>query len=146
MAKIADADKNKYMADGIALFGRVCAKQGNCSECAVNNVRGANITCQDFARQFPQKMLSILREMDGEETTYYSEFCMRFPQSNMPVEELANVACRKALFEGFVDCEDDSDCVACWNTPYQGDYTGAQEESEEPSEENVDASIATLLG
>ena len=118
------------MIDGLELWGRVCGQQGNCENCPIGTIRGAGVTCQDFARQFPAKMLSILREMDEEQVTYYKEYCMRFPDCNLPIEGLSLCACRKAIFEGYVGCESASDeaCMQCWNETYTGDVTEELEE------------------
>lgn len=112
--------------DGVALFGRVCAKTGNCENCPVGAIRGAGTTCQDYARNFPKKMVSLLTEMDKEDYTYYNEFSVRFPESNLPVELLALSTCRKAVFEGYLDCPnagEDSACIACWQEQYVSDVT-----------------------
>jgi hypothetical protein len=117
------------MIDGIEMWGRVCGSQGNCETCPIGSIRGANVTCQDFARQFPAKMLSILKEMDQGEINYYEEYCIRFPECTLPVEALAACTCRKAVFEGYLDCEevpdgeDFSACVECWKQKYNGDVT-----------------------
>lgn len=124
---------NQGMIDGLELYGRVCGKTGNCLDCPIGNIRGANVTCQDFAKQFPAKMLSLLKEMDKGEITYYEEYCMRFPDNQMPIDIFASCMCRKAIFEGYLDCpvadsEDDDalvteKCLACWNEKYIGDKT-----------------------
>lgn len=108
--------------DALELWGKTCGKQGNCESCPIGSLRGANVSCQDFAKQFPAKMLSILTEMNEEEITYYQEYCMRFPECNLDAEDLAELACRKAVFEGYVGCEG-GDCLACWNERYMGDVT-----------------------
>ena len=114
------------MIDGIELWGTVCGKQGNCADCPIGSIRGTNVTCQDFARQFPAKMLSILKEMNEGQLTFYEEYCMRFPNCNLDVETLAACTCRKAVFEGFLGCENSSDasaCEACWKETYVADVT-----------------------
>lgn len=114
------------MVDGLELWGRVCGEQSNCDNCPIGLIRGTNVTCQDFARQFPAKMLSLLSEMDAGETTYFNEFCIRFPECNMDVEAVSKLACRRAVFEGYLDCEctDDSECLNCWSKRYVGDVSG----------------------
>lgn len=124
------------MIDGIKLWGEVCGKQGNCEDCPIGTIRGANVTCQDFARQFPAKMLSILSEMNEGEITYHQEFCTRFPECNMDIETLADSACRKAIFEGYLECEG-GDCVACWQQSYVGDVSEADDEDEDSGLVNV---------
>lgn len=115
---------------GIAMWGRVCGSQGNCSTCPIGALRGANVTCQDFAKNFPAKMVSILTEMDEKQISYYQEYCMRFPECNIPINELAQMVCRKVVFEGYVFCDkcsgdnqNVSECIACWNEKYNGDIT-----------------------
>lgn len=128
---------NQGMIDSIELWGKVCGKQGNCSECPIGSIRGTNVTCQDFAKQFPAKMLSILKEMDKGEISYYEEYCTRFPECNLTVEELAALTCRKAIFEGYLMCDkadDQSACEACWKEPYSSDVTMFEEDSEDVSD------------
>lgn len=111
--------------DGLKLWGEVCGRQGNCDMCPIGQIRGANVTCQDFARQFPAKMLSILTEMRDGMITFYEEYCTRFPECNLDVETLAECACRKAVFEGDLTCQESehSNCVNCWKAKYTGDVT-----------------------
>lgn len=113
---------NQGKIDGIKLWGEACGRQGNCSECPIGSIRGAGVTCQEFARQFPAKMLSIMTEMQEGQITYYEEYCTRFPNSAVPVEVLAQIACRKAVFEGYLDCKSE-DCLRCWNEKYITDVT-----------------------
>lgn len=112
----------KGMVDGIKLWGETCGRQGSCDKCPIGIIRGTGVTCQDFARQFPQKMLSLLSEIHDGEISYYQEFCMRFPESNMTVKQLADCVCRRTAFEGYVECEG-GDCVSCWKETYIGDVT-----------------------
>lgn len=119
--------------DAIGLWGRTCGKEGNCSGCPIGSIRGAGVSCQDFARQFPAKMLSILTEMDEGQLTYYEEYCMRFPECNLPVDVLAASTCRKAVFEGYLECpkidpNDSSVCEKCWKEPFIGDVTESRED------------------
>lgn len=120
------------MIDGLHLWGETCGRQGVCENCPIGSIRGTNVTCQDFARQFPAKMLSILKEMNEGQITFYEEFCLRFPNTNLSVEDLATVSCRKLMFEGYVDCpytEDSDKCLACWNEQYNGDVTEFPEDN-----------------
>lgn len=125
-------DYGQGLVDGIQLWGTVCGRQGACEECPIGSLRGAGVSCQDFARQFPAKMLSILKEMNEGEITFYEEYCTRFQSCNLPVEVLAKAACRKAIFEGYLDCEG-GDCEACWKERYIADIT--MERTEEPEEQ-----------
>ena len=131
---MAEKTYQQGVIDGIALWGRTCGAQGNCEMCPIGSIRGTGVTCQDFARQFPSKMASILKEMDEDEISFYSEFCMRFPSCQLSVEQLALTACRKTVFEGKLDCEkigDEAACRACWLETYITDVT-EDEEDEEP--------------
>ena len=117
---------NEGAVDAISMWGRVCGSEGNCVVCPINTLKGAGVSCQEFAAKFPQKMMSILKELDRDDVTYYNEYCMRFPESAMPVEVLAACVCRKAVFEGYLDCEDANNnqaCIDCWRERYTGDVT-----------------------
>ena len=119
------------MIAGLEIYGRVCGKQANCEQCPVGSIRGTGVTCQDFAKQFPAKMLSILQEMDEGQLTFFEEYCTRFPNCNLSVEELAQIMCRKACFEGYCACEKEGqDCVDCWNETYVSDITEVDETTE----------------
>lgn len=125
---MADQQKTyqQGVIDGIALWGRACGTQGNCGVCPIGSIRGTGVTCQEFAKQFPAKMVSILKEMDEGQLTYYEEYCIRFPSCQLPVETLALTVCRKTAFEGKVDCErmdEEGACVACWQEAYVSDIT-----------------------
>lgn len=119
--------------DGIALWGRTCGKQSNCDGCPIGSIRGTNVTCQDFARQFPSKMASILQEMDEDQLTYFEEFCIRFPSCQLDVETLSLAVCRKVAFEGKTDCvriDEEGACQACWLERYISDITEFGEEEQ----------------
>lgn len=118
--------------DGIALWGRTCGSQGNCDVCPIGSIRGTGVTCQDFAKQFPAKMASILKEMDEGQLTYYEEFCMRFPSCQLTVDTLALTTCRKTAFEGKVDCDKmdvEGACRACWMEQYVADVSEGEDDS-----------------
>ena len=126
-----DKSYNQGMVDGIALWGRTCGKEGVCDTCPIGSIRGTNVTCQDFAKQFPAKMLSLLKEMDEGQITYYEEYCTRFPECHLTLEELSVCMCRKAIFEGYLDCdkaEDSLACEECWKEVYSSDVTVFDEE------------------
>ena len=113
---------NQGQIDALQKWGSVCGKQSSCEECIINSVKGEALTCQEFAAQFPAKFLSLITEMANDEYTFADEFATRFPNCNLSVENLAEVACRKALFEGYIDCHE-GDCVECWKQSYVGDIT-----------------------
>lgn len=108
--------------DAIELYGRVCSSQSSCEDCVVSQLKGDSISCQEFMSRFPSKMLSLLTEMDSKEYTYYNEYITRFPNCNLTLEALADIACRKAIFEGYISCEG-GDCKTCWKEQYTGDIT-----------------------
>lgn len=139
---------NQGMIDGIELWGKGCSGQGDCEDCPIGSVSGANVTCADFARQFPAKMLSILKEMNEDGISYYNEYCMRFPAITMSVDVLASCMCRKTVFEGYLDCpvldceaddpEAEEKCIACWKEQYIGDKTEEDEDEDEEDDEEDD--------
>lgn len=123
---MAEKTYQQGVIDGISLWGRTCGKQSNCETCPIGSIRGTGVTCQEFAKQFPAKMASILKEMDEGQLTFFEEFCIRFPSCQMNVETLALTTCRKSVFEGKVDCphmDDEGACTACWMEPYVSDVT-----------------------
>ena len=114
------------MADGLKLWGEVCQKEVSCSACPIGQMKGLNVSCQEFASKFPMKMISILEEIKNNGTTYYEEFCARFPEMDLIEEDLAELACRKAVFEGYLACdraEIPDACLECWKQKYVGDVT-----------------------
>ena len=107
--------------DGIQLVGQVCTGH-DCSDCAVGQMVGDSMTCFEFMSQYPNKMLSLMSEEASKDYTFYNEYRVRFPYSNLTVDELAACTCRKALFGGTLECDlDESKCVECWNATYTGD-------------------------
>ena len=110
------------MIDAIEMWGTICGNNANCENCLIGAACETGITCQEFARRHPSKMISILEEMKKGETTYYNEYSIRFPNSKLSVEELSDCCCRKAVFEGYTECEG-GNCVECWNDIYSGDVT-----------------------
>ena len=121
------------MTDGLALWGDVCGRQSNCESCPMQVVRNANLTCQQFAAKYPNKMLSILMELYKKDYTYFDEYCTRFPECNLDVEDLQKIMCRKAVFEGYCGCNG-GDCTKCWLEPYTGDVTEFEAENETEEE------------
>ena len=116
------------LQDGILLWGEGCSKMANCDECPVGVCKGAGVTCQEFAKQFPQKMVSLLKDVSNGGVSYVQEYNIRFPESNMTAEQLyENGVCRKTVFEGYVGCEG-GDCIECWKSRYVGDTTESNEE------------------
>ena len=67
--------------DGVKLWGEACGKQANCDSCPIGMLKGANITCQEFAQKFSPKMTSMLKEMRDGDYTYFDEYVTRFPET-----------------------------------------------------------------
>ena len=134
-------DKKTYeqgMEDGVQLFGKVCTKMGNCANCPVGEVRGEQISCPAFAKQFPKKMVSLLKSADDADYTYYDEFVTRFPNNGTDVETLATNVCRQFVFGGVANfvCDKDveadpSVCVDCWLKHYEEDVAPDETVEEE---------------
>lgn len=115
------------MLDGIQLYGKVCSTKGNCDQCPLKTVAGIGVTCTMFAASHPTQALAVMKNMNGEELTYFDVYNMRFPASGVSLENLSQTACRKAIFEGYCSCEDDMDCMDCWKMPYRGDVTESRD-------------------
>lgn len=127
----------KGFQDGIATYGRVCSKQSNCDECMIGQLKGQAVSCQEFMKQFPMKAASFIIEMDSGEYTYFDEYVTRFPNCNLSIDELAEFSCRKALFEGYIDCPG-GDCVKCWSEQYVTDVTMSDEDLELEHKRKID--------
>lgn len=115
--------------DGIQLWGSTCSRQANCEDCLIHSVKGEELSCQEFATQFPSKFLSLISEMSSNDYTYFDEYVTRFPQCNLSVEDLSKCACRKAIFEGYTEC-DETNCEECWKETYVGDVTEINDDIE----------------
>lgn len=128
---------NRGVIDGIKLWGDVCQVMENCDRCPIALIAGANVTCAQFASKFPEKTVSLMKEMREKDHTYFNEYVTRFPNCNMNVEDLSECACRKAVFEGYVGCEnqDQEECIRCWKESYVGDVTVPLDEEDENEEE-----------
>ena len=122
LSKALNKDLKGTPASGLELYGRVCGSRGTCEECAIWEMRGDGMTCQEFLAKFPSRALSLLQDMDSKEFTYYNEYMTRFPNCNLSVNELAESTCRKLIFEGYTGCRG-GDCVDCWLKEYKGDMT-----------------------
>lgn len=126
------------MRDAITLWGRVCGKQNACEDCPVMPMRSNGLTCQQMAQKFPNKFIPILMEMDKGGTTYYNEFCARFPECGLTVEELAEITCRKVVFEGSTNCNESMSCTECWMMKYEGDITDFGDETAQVSQQSTE--------
>lgn len=128
------AQEDRVALETVQLWGQVCGGTGACDDCVLGAIgQASGVTCQEFAVKHPDKFLAILREKADEPITYYNEYCMRFPHSNLSIEGVADCVCRKAVFEGYLGCEG-GDCVACWNTIYTQDITESDEYGEDFSD------------
>lgn len=138
--------KDAYYAgfvDAFKRWGSACSKQANCEECPIGIVKAGGITCSEFAKQFPEKFASLITEMDTDAPiSFFEEFCMRFPNCNINVDGVSQLACRKAIYEGYLECDKPREmCIDCWLEPFYGDVTeqgGTEEESGEALLENLD--------
>lgn len=118
-----EKNNNEAMAEALKLWGTVCGSKGACETCPVSAFLDTGMTCMDFAKAYPKKFLSILKDHEGEHT-YYNEFCIRFPQCDLSDVECSSLFCRKAMFEGYLDCDKSDDaCLECWKEQYAGDVT-----------------------
>ncbi len=110
------------MQDAIEMWGDICSRKSVCSECIIGIIKG-DMDCTEFAKQFPKKFVSLLKEASEGSITYAEEFHVRFPASPLSTEELVEMGyCRRALYEGYLKCERPStDCVACWNENFVKD-------------------------
>ena len=105
--------------DAIQMIGNLCGTH-DCNSCTVGQVIGESMACFEFMRQYPNKALSLMLQESQKEYTYYTEYNVRFPRCNLSIDDLADVACCKAVFSGDTSCEG-GDCVECWNRPFCGD-------------------------
>lgn len=121
---MAETEKtyNQGLVDGVNLFVKACSGKGNCDGCPIGSLAGAGVNCMEFIKQFPAKSVGILREMVGEQNTYYNEFVSRMPNCGAGEKVVSTGLCRKAIFEGDFSCtEEDMDvCEKCWNERYEG--------------------------
>lgn len=126
------------MIDMAKIFGTVCDTCVSCDKCNVGIVKGADLSCMEFARQFPKKFVSLLVDQYQEGLSYFDEYILRFPQSTMDVDTLVELGiCRKAIFEGYLECELlSSECKRCWLETYEQDVSkcNLQENMEHSSE------------
>lgn len=124
------------LIDGVKLWGSGCGKQTGCDVCPIGVIREADMSCQEFARQFPEKFVSMLTDMESEKYTYANEYNLRMPNTNLTVEQMVDLGmCRKMIFEGYTDCEE-TDCESCWNEQYIGDIT-----EEHSDKDGIDDSV-----
>lgn len=118
---------NEGLKDGLALYGRVCATEGNCQTCAIGIIKGDDITCAEFLKQFPNKALSILRDKDEKGYSYMDEFFVRNPECALSREEVADSFCCEEMFNiqgntcpmtKGANGEEVPDCSKCWGVHF----------------------------
>lgn len=116
---------NRGYVNALQDFGNFCT--GYCTECPMLDVKGTELTCQEFMAEFPEKFASLMELTAGEQQTYLSEFRKRFKENAMTIEELSTNLCRKLVFGGNTDCQG-GDCRACWLEQYEDDVDSDYEE------------------
>lgn len=106
------------LQDGVTLVASVCHTH-NCEDCKLSQASG-ELSCMDFVANHPSEATSILLDMEQGGHSYYDEYCVRFPESEVSVEDLAATVCRKVIFEGDFTCpiEDENTCIECWKSDY----------------------------
>lgn len=136
------AKKGTYeqgMQDAIEMWGNLCGRKASCNECPIGIIKGDQIDCTEFAKQFPKKYVALLQEdKNNGAITYAEEYHVRFPASPLSTEELTEMGyCRRAIFEGYLKCDRPStDCIACWNEQFIKDEDPrAVEEVDEDDED-----------
>lgn len=135
-------------------FGKMCGAYTSCEDCPLKKVAG-DIDCKEFLYKHPEKVQKVLEDFIDEPVTYLAEFALRFPNNFMPFELLAMSCCRKAIFEGTVECDHAGDenpeaCMKCWCEPYAGDIqldeNGEIMENGRPKKDDFDIDIEKSLG
>lgn len=130
--------------DIIRKFGE-CCNSTVCDECPLNIPA---VGCQTLAMNQPKKFISILESALGEDWSFYNEYCLRMPESNLKLSELAQISCRKVMFADYYTCEhlgvNQAECEKCWGMPYEKTlYEGEPDEVAEENSEIEDYSDNT---
>lgn len=114
------------MVDFAKMWGTICGSR-NCEDCSVYIIKGADVDCQEFARQFPKKFVSLITDEYEGGITYAQEYVLRFPACKLAAEDFVAMGmCRRAVFESYLDCDalgsgDDERCRKCWEERYIAD-------------------------
>lgn len=124
------------MSDILKAYGEVCSVR-DCEHCLIGVERG-DLSCAEFLLKFPERATALINQMQNQDVTYYNEFRRRFPSCTISSEILAECACRKAIFEGYLDCEN-GDCLACWNERYTGDIQQGTQTMQPATDDDFDA-------
>lgn len=132
------------MSDVLKAYGEVCSNR-DCEGCLIGLDRG-ELSCPEFLAKFPERATALINQMQKQDVTYYNEFRRRFPSCNISSEVLSDCACRRAIFEGYLDCQGD-DCLACWNALYTGDiqYDAQTEYQNTGDDDDFDAQAVINL-
>lgn len=122
---------NKGYVNALRDFGKFC--DGYCMECPMQEVKGSELTCQEFMAEYPEKFASLMEIASSSEQSYLSEFRKRFPENEMTLEDLSTNLCRKLVFGGDSSCSG-GDCRACWQEEYEEDAPDDDEDIEDEFE------------
>lgn len=116
------------MIDMATMFGTVCESKSVCEECSVGVMKG-ELSCQEFAKKYPKKFASLIKDQFEHGITYADEFNIRFPKNPITAKDLAELGiCRRALFEGYLNCDKPSSfCKDCWESLYVEDEDFSEE-------------------
>ena len=126
-SKVKSTQYQQGYADALKKWGFICVSHGkNCASCPLFDNLEMNQRCYELAFFNPAKFAAILQRLDGT-STYFSEYCLRFPQCPATVDVLAQMYCRKHMFEGYSGCQEcdktPETCIKCWLEPYTEDKT-----------------------
>lgn len=109
-------------ADGVSSYIEFCTKHPDCMGCSMLNEFDGDTTCEEFILKNKVRAASIILQSSGTHS-YFAEYRLRFPHSNIRLEDMAESACRKAIFNGDMSCTG-GDCLSCWNEQYSSDIEG----------------------
>lgn len=107
------------LRDGLQSYGTLCAAHGDCGECPIARKLG-DMDCEVCMRRDPAKLVDAIAVAEETPLNYYEQYCLRFPESVLTLEEVSDSVCRKMLFTGDMTCSG-GDCLRCWSEPYKED-------------------------
>lgn len=149
--ELQDEDFMAGFRNGLQLVSVCCSLNSeDCNNCPLGELFDANEDCLDICADTPDKVAEKLSElitnggipytislvapfpvktigcMEKPSSTavrsYYDEFCVRFPESEDTLQDIAISCCRNACF-GLGDCPYDSvettECEQCWREDYE---------------------------
>ena len=117
-----DKTYDEGFVDGVSAYINVCSKHPDCAGCPLADEFAGDTTCETFIQRNPKRAASLLKQDLHKVHTYFAEYRLRFPHSDITLENMAESACRKAIFNGDMTCSG-GDCAACWNEEYFSDAT-----------------------